>query len=117
MSPLQVGALVSGIIFGAAKVTVAVMETVARTSLVPSNIGAIITIGTTVSWIAFFSAYNCQRLIDHLNKVEAGLRRNIPGYGQLCTEDGRLDAAREYARNHGTPTVTGQRSRNLVPID
>jgi hypothetical protein len=114
MSPLQIGALVSGIVFGAAKVMVVLMELVAGEILVPVNVGVLITIGTTVSWIAFFSAYNCQRLIGHLDKIEARLHRDIPGYGQLCTEDGRVDAAREYARNLGAPT---QRNRVLVPVD
>lgn len=115
MSPLQIGALVSGIIFGAVRVMCCVMELVAQQTLVPDQINVLINICTTVSWIAFFSAFQCERFMARLNTMEAGLHRDIPGYGELCTQDGRNDASREHAR--ATQYVGVQRGRTLAPVE
>ncbi len=116
MSPLQTGTLVSGIIFAATKAACTLMELAAGRDLVPGNIGVLITIGTTVSWIGFFSALNCERVLRRVDQMEADLRRHIPGYGELCAEDARIDLAREHARINGAPPVSLQRGR-LMPVD
>lgn len=115
MSPLQTGTLISGVVFTATKTMCTVMELVAHRDLVPSNIGVLITMGCTISWIGFFSALNCERILTRLDQRDAALRKDIVGFGELCTEDGRLDAARDYARVAGGPAVMAQRGRlNLV---
>ncbi len=116
MSPLQTGALISGVIFGATKAVCTLMELAAGHSLVPINVGALITIGTTVSWIGFFSALNCQRVMTRLDNMETRLHQDIPGYGDLRADDSRVDAAREYARIGTSPGVTRQRGY-LAPVE
>ncbi len=109
MSPLQVGTLISGIAFTATRFVCTMMELAAGRELVPSNISALIAVGTTISWLGFFSALNCERVLNRFNELEARLNKNIRGYGELCTEDGRIDAAREFARGNPSPVLAGQR--------
>ncbi len=109
MSPLQVGTLISGVVFTATRFVCTVMELSAHRELVPANINALIAIGTTISWLGFFSALNCGKILNRFDELETGLRKDIRSYGELCTEDGRVDAAREYARSHPSPVLAGQR--------
>ncbi len=116
MSPLQIGTLIGGVLFTATRFVCTMMELAAGHELVPSNISALIAVGTTISWLGFFSALNCERVLNRFNEMEARLHTNIRGYGELCTEDGRIDAAREHARTNGSPVLAGQRAR-LSPVD
>ncbi len=111
MSPLQTGTLISGVILVATKAVGTLMEIAAGRELVPSNIGVLITIGATISWVGFFSALNCERLMRRIDQMETRLRSDIPGYGEMCADDARIDIAREHARTNGTPVLATQRGR------
>lgn len=120
MSPLQTGVLASGIAFGAANTACTLMELLAGRDLVPSNVEALITTGTIIIWIGLFSTINREHVMSRLNAMEQALRQQVSHYGAQCTEDGRLDAARdaarEHARNFGAATITTQRTR-LMPVE
>lgn len=114
MSPLQTSTLASSIVFTAAKLMTSLLEIAAHKDLVDRNLSAIITIGAVVSWAALSAAYCRDHVMQRLNLLEVRLSKVIDGYGAQCLEDGKLDAAREYARIATMPPAIGNRGRFTV---
>ncbi len=120
MSPLQTTMLGCGLTFAAAKLMTSALETAAGVDILDTNVAVLLTIACIVSWCGYFAVLCRDQVIARndarIDRLEARLLQQIPSYGELCTEDGRLDAAREYARSNGTPILAGQRGR-LSPVD
>ncbi len=120
MSPLQTTMLGSGLFFAATKIMTSVLETASGLDIVGTNVAVILTMLCTISWTGYFAAlcrdYVVARNDARIDRLEAQLLRQIPGYGELCTDDGRIDAAREYARTNGAPILTLQRG-SRGPVD
>ncbi len=119
MSPLQTTMLGSGLFFAATKLMTSILETVADEDIIGTNFAVMLTILCTISWAGYFAALCRDHVIAsndaRIDRLEATLLKQIPGYGELCTDDGRIDAAREYARTNGSPVLAGQRGRfNVV---
>ncbi len=118
MSPLQTTMLGSGLFFAAAKIMTSVLETASGLDIVDTNVAVILTMLCTISWTGYFAAL-CRdqvfaRQDAHMQTLETRLLREIPGFGEQCVEDGRRDAAREFARSLPTQTT---RSGRLSPVD
>lgn len=123
MSPLQISTLIGAIFCTAAKIMTSSLETAAGVNIVPAKIAVLLTMCCTVTWGLFGATFTRdqvarrldRRLDEHLSQIEMRLRRDIAGFGELCTEDGRRDAAREFART--MPTQKVRSDRILSPVD
>lgn len=113
MSPLQTSTLASSILLTATKLMIVVLELAAHKSLVDVNIAALIGHVAVVSWVGFLVGYCRDYLMRRITLLEKRFSALVDAYGQGREEDGRLDAAREYARAMG-PTTNQPRSRFTV---
>jgi hypothetical protein len=114
MSPLQVGTLVTSILFTVIKVMTSALEIAAHKHLIDPNISELVTIGACVSWVGFFTAYCRDQALQRMQVMETRIKRVIDSYGEQCLEDGRLDAARAYARASTNPDEPTQRRFSIV---
>ncbi len=113
MSPMKLGGLIAGILFTATKTLLLISEGLAREELVPPKLGAMLSIGCTVSWVIFVVAH-CR---DQVRADITALHMAVGDYGDQRAEDARVDTIRAFNRSgiagsappprHGHMTIVG----------